>query len=229
MAARCVGLIPAAGQGARLGGETPKQYLELAGRPMLAHATAALLAHPAVDLAFVVLAPDDERWATQDWDEFGDRLAPLWCGGATRRDSVLNGLIAMANVVDPEDWVLVHDAARPCLAREDLARLIDAVREDDVGGILAIPVADTLKRADGAERIAATEPRDGLWLAQTPQMFRHGTLLRAIGGAGHVTDEASAVEAIGLRPRLVAGSARNLKVTFPGDAAIAVELLRDGR
>jgi 2-C-methyl-D-erythritol 4-phosphate cytidylyltransferase len=229
MAARCVGLIPAAGQGARLGGETPKQYLAIAGRPMLAHAAAALLAHPAVDLAFVVLAPDDERWATHDWDEFGDRLAPLWCGGATRRDSVLNGLIAMANVVDPEDWVLVHDAARPCLAREDLARLIDAVREDAVGGILAIPVADTLKRADGAERIAATEPRDGLWLAQTPQMFRHGTLLRAIGGAGHVTDEASAVEAIGLRPRLVAGSARNLKVTFPGDAAIAVELLRDGR
>jgi len=229
MAARCVGLIPAAGQGARLGGETPKQYLDLAGRPMLAHAAAALLAHPAVDLAFVVLAPDDERWATHDWRGFGDRLAPLWCGGATRRDSVLNGLIAMANVVDPEDWVLVHDAARPCLAREDLGRLIDAVREDDVGGILAIPVADTLKRADGAERIAATEPRDGLWLAQTPQMFRHGTLLRAIGGAGHVTDEASAVEAIGLRPRLVPGSARNIKVTFPGDAAMAVQLLRDGR
>jgi len=229
MAARCVGLIPAAGQGARLGGETPKQYLDLAGRPMLAHAAAALLAHPAVELAFVVLAPDDERWATHDWRAFGDRLAPLWCGGATRRDSVLNGLIAMANVVDPEDWVLVHDAARPCLARDDLGRLIDVVREDDVGGILAIPVADTLKRADGADRIAATEPREGLWLAQTPQMFRHGTLLRAIGGAGHVTDEASAVEAIGLRPRLVPGSARNLKVTFPGDAAMAVQLLRDGR
>lgn len=228
MAARCVGLIPAAGQGARLGGETPKQYLDLAGQPMLAHAAAALLAHPAVDLAFVVLAPDDERWATHDWHAFGDRLAPLWCGGATRRDSVLNGLIAMANVVDPEDWVLVHDAARPCLAREDLGRLIEAVRDDDVGGILAIPVADTLKRADGAERIAATEPREGLWLAQTPQMFRHGTLLRAIGGAGDVTDEASAVEAIGLRPRLVAGSTRNLKVTFPGDAAMAVQLLRNG-
>jgi 2-C-methyl-D-erythritol 4-phosphate cytidylyltransferase len=228
MTARCVGLIPAAGQGARLGGETPKQYLDLAGRPMLAHAAAALLAHSAIELAFVVLAPDDERWATHDWRVFGDRLAPLWCGGATRRDSVLNGLIAMANVVDPEDWVLVHDAARPCLAREDLGRLIEAVREDDVGGILAIPVADTLKRADGADRIAATERREGLWLAQTPQMFRHGTLLRAIGGAGEVTDEASAVEAIGLRPRLVPGSARNLKVTFPGDAAMAAVLLKDG-
>jgi 2-C-methyl-D-erythritol 4-phosphate cytidylyltransferase len=229
MAARCVGLIPAAGQGARLGGETPKQYLDLAGRPMLAHAAAALLAHPAVDLAFVVLAPDDERWATHDWSAYGDRLAPLWCGGATRRDSVLNGLIAMANVVDPEDWVLVHDAARPCLAREDLGRLIEAVRDDDVGGILAMPLADTLKRADGADRIAATEPRAGLWLAQTPQMFRHGTLLRAIGGASHVTDEASAVEAIGLRPRLVPGSVRTLKVTFPGDAAMAEQLLRGTR
>jgi 2-C-methyl-D-erythritol 4-phosphate cytidylyltransferase len=229
MAARCVGLIPAAGQGARLGGETPKQYLELAGRPMLGHAAAALLAHPAVDLAFVVLAPDDERWATYDWSAFGDRLAPLWCGGATRRDSVLNGLIAMANVVDPEDWVLVHDAARPCLSREDLGRLIEAVRDDAVGGILAIPVADTLKRADGAERIAATEPRDGLWRAQTPQMFRHGTLLRAIGGAGDVTDEASAVESLGLRPRLVPGSVRNLKVTFPSDAVMAAQLLRNGR
>ena len=228
MAARCVGLIPAAGEGARLGGETPKQYVELAGRPMLAHAAAVLLAHPAIELAFVVLAPDDERWATYDWRAFGDRLAPLWCGGATRAASVLNGLIAMANVVDPEDWVLVHDAARPCLARADLERLIEAVRDDDVGGILAIPLADTLKRADGADRIASTEPREGLWLAQTPQMFRHGTLLRAIGGAGGATDEASAVEALGLRPRLVPGSLRNLKVTFPGDAALAEQLLGGG-
>ena len=175
-----------------------------------------------------MLAPDDERWATHDWGAFGDRLAPLWCGGATRRDSVLNGLIAMANVVDPEDWVLVHDAARPCLARDDLGRLNESVRDDEVGGILGIPLADTLKRADGADRVAGTEPRAGLWLAQTPQMFRHGTLLRAIGGAGQVTDEASAVEALGLRPRLVPGSARNIKVTFAGDAAIAAQLLKDG-
>ena len=228
MAVRCVGLIPAAGQGARLAGDAPKQYLELAGRPMVAHAAGALLAHPAIDLAFVVVAPDDERWGTYDWSEFGDRLAPLWCGGASRRDSVLNGLIAMANVVDPEDWVLVHDAARPCLARDDLDRLIETVRGDDVGGILAVPLGDTLKRADGAERIAATQPRAGLWLAQTPQMFRLGTLLRAIGAASEVTDEASAVEALGLKPRLVPGSVRNLKVTFPGDAAIAADLLRAG-
>lgn len=225
MTARRYGLIPAAGQGARLGGETPKQYLQLRGEPMLAHAVRALLACPAIEVAFVVLSPDDERWATHDWRAFGDRVAPLWCGGATRRDSVLNGLVAMANVVNPDDWVLVHDAARPCLARADVERLIEAVGEDDGGGILAVPLADTLKRADEAQRIATTEPRERLWLAQTPQMFRHGTLLRALGGVSAATDEASAVEAIGLKPKLVPGSLRNLKVTYPGDLPIAAALL----
>jgi 2-C-methyl-D-erythritol 4-phosphate cytidylyltransferase len=229
VAARLVGLIPAAGQGARLGPDAhaPKQYVDLGGQPMLAHAARALLADPRVELAFVVLAPDDRRWAAYDWSAFGDRLAPLWCGGASRRDSVLNGLVAMANVVDPENWVLVHDAARPCLAPEDLARLIDAVGEDDNGGILAMPLADTLKRADAAGRVAATEPRAALWLAQTPQMFRHGTLLRALGALATATDEASAVEALGLRPRLVPGSMRNLKVTYPDDVAIAARLIAE--
>jgi len=230
MTARRYGLIPAAGQGARLGGGTPKQYLDLRGEPMLAHAARALLAHPSIEVAFVVLSPDDERYATYDWTAFGDRIAPLWCGGATRRDSVLNGLVAMANVVDPDDWVLVHDAARPCLARADVERLIAAVGEDDNGGILAVPLADTLKRADDDERIAATEPRERLWLAQTPQMFRHGTLLRALGGAAVVTDEAAAVEALGIRPKLVPGSLRNVKVTYSGDLAIAAALLNtEGR
>ena len=221
MTARRYGLIPAAGQGARLGGETPKQYLDLRGEPMLAHAARALLTHPSIAVAFVVLSPDDERYATYDWSAFGDRIAPLWCGGATRRDSVLNGLVAMANVVDPDDWVLVHDAARPCLARADVDRLISVVGEDENGGILAVPLADTLKRADDQQRIAATEPRERLWLAQTPQMFRHGTLLRALGGAAVVTDEAAAVEALGLKPRLVPGSLRNLKVTYAEDVALA--------
>ena len=228
MTVRRYGLIPAAGQGARLGGETPKQYLELRGEPMLMHAVRALVASPLIEVAFVVLSPDDERYATHDWRAFGDRVAPLWCGGATRRDSVLNGLVAMANVVNPDDWVLVHDAARPCLARSDVERLIEAVGDDDGGGILAVPLADTLKRADEAQRIAATEPRERLWLAQTPQMFRHGTLLRALGSVGAATDEASAVEALGLRPRLVAGSVRNFKVTFAGDLAIAAALLEGG-
>jgi 2-C-methyl-D-erythritol 4-phosphate cytidylyltransferase len=229
VAARFVGLIPAAGQGARLAQDGPKQYLDLQGQPMLAHAARALLADPRVDLAFVVLAPGDRRWADYEWRAFGDRLAPLWCGGASRRDSVLNGLVAMANVVDPEDWVLVHDAARPCLAQEDLARLIDAVGDDDRGGILAVPLADTLKRADAEGRIAATESRAELWLAQTPQMFRHGILLRALGAAAAATDEAAAVEALGFRPRLVPGSVRNLKVTYPDDVAIAARLLERPR
>lgn len=221
MSVRRYGLIPAAGQGARLGGETPKQYLELRGEPMLMHAVRALVASPLIEVAFVVLSPDDERYATHDWRAFGDRVAPLWCGGATRRDSVLNGLVAMANVVNPDDWVLVHDAARPCLARADVERLIEAVGEDENGGILAVPLADTLKRADEAQRIAATEPRERLWLAQTPQMFRHGTLLRALGSVSAATDEASAVEALGLKPKLVPGSLRNLKVTYPADLSIA--------
>lgn len=221
MSVRRYGLIPAAGQGARLGGETPKQYLELRGEPMLMHAVRALVASPLIEVAFVVLSPDDERYATHDWRTFGDRVAPLWCGGATRRDSVLNGLVAMANVVNPDDWVLVHDAARPCLARADVERLIEAVGEDENGGILAVPLADTLKRADEAQRIAATEPRERLWLAQTPQMFRHGTLLRALGSVSAATDEASAVEALGLKPKLVPGSLRNLKVTYPADLSIA--------
>jgi 2-C-methyl-D-erythritol 4-phosphate cytidylyltransferase len=218
---RRYGLIPAAGQGARLGGETPKQYLDLCGAPMLAHAVRALLGSPAIEVAFVVLSPDDERYATHDWRAFGDRVAPLWCGGATRRDSVLNGLVAMANVADPDDWVLVHDAARPCLTGADVERLIAAVGDDDAGGILAVPLADTLKRADEDQRIAATAPRERLWRAQTPQMFRHGTLLRALGGAANVTDEAAAVEALGLKPKLVPGSLRNLKVTYPEDIALA--------
>jgi 2-C-methyl-D-erythritol 4-phosphate cytidylyltransferase len=227
MPARLVGLIPAAGQGARLGGAAPKQYLEVRGRPLLAHAVRALLAHPSIALAFVVLAPDDERFGALDWSEFGDRLAPLWCGGATRRDSVMNGLVAMANVVDPDDWVLVHDAARPCLAVDELGRLIEAARGDGVGGILALPLADTLKREDGGGRIAATEPREGLWLAQTPQMFRHGTLLQALAAGGQVTDEAAAVEGLGLKPLLVAGSARNLKITYAADLTVAAALLAE--
>jgi 2-C-methyl-D-erythritol 4-phosphate cytidylyltransferase len=223
--ARRIGLIPAAGKGERLRGEIPKQYATIRGQPMLAHAVRALLAHDAIDITFVVLAPDDDRYRQYDWSEFDDRLAPLWCGGESRRDSVLNGLDAMSNVVDPEDWVLVHDAARPCLARADIARLIEAVDDEDAGGILALPLADTLKRSDGAGRIGSTERREGLWLAQTPQMFRHGTLLRALSAASGVTDDAAAVERLGLQPRLVHGSLRNIKVTYAEDVAIAAGLL----
>lgn len=215
--------------------EQPKQYAPLAGRPLLWHAVRAVCAPP-VQNVFVVLAAEDRRFAACDWSAFAGRLEPLYCGGASRRDSVYNGLVAAMAGVDADDWVLVHDAARPCLPRADLERLIDACAQDAIGGILALPVADTVKRADkdeaGAQRIVATEDREQLWLAQTPQMFRAGLLTQALQRArGPVTDEASAIEQEGLRPRLVPGSRENLKVTYPEDLAIAEAILarRAGR
>ena len=220
-----VALIPAAGAGARMGAVAPKQYLPLAGRPMLYHSIKCM-AVPPVETVFVVLAPDDTTFAQFDWGEFGGRLEPLYCGGATRRDSVHNGLIAAMSAVDADDWVLVHDAARPCLPRADLARLIETLKDDEVGGLLALPVADTVKRATPDARVTATEDRSQLWLAQTPQMFRAGLLAQALHTAhGEVTDEASAVEQMGLKPRLVAGSRLNLKVTYPEDVLIAEGIL----
>ena len=226
MTSRYFGLVPAAGSGSRFGSEVLKQYSPLAGKPMLYHSVERLLATPEVEITFVVLAPGDTEFRRHDWSAFGNRLAPLYCGGATRRDSVLNGIIAAASLVDPNDWMLVHDAVRPCLGKPELRRLIDEAGGDEVGGILAIPVADTLKRADDEQRIAATEPRDGLWRAQTPQMFRHSMLLRALREAEHVTDEASAVEALGYKPKLVEGSTKNMKVTFPADLEIAEKMLK---
>jgi 2-C-methyl-D-erythritol 4-phosphate cytidylyltransferase len=229
MTARFFGLVPAAGSGSRFGIAGPKQYSRLAGKPMLRHSVESLLAAPEVQTVFVVLAPGDEEFRKVDWKGIDARVAPLYCGGASRRDSVLNGLVAAASAVDPDDWMLVHDAARPCLGPAELRRLIDAVGGDEVGGILAIPVADTLKRGDEDGRIVETEPRDHLWQAQTPQMFRHGTLLHALRGTGPVTDEASAVEALGYKPRLVEGSTTNLKVTFASDLQIAEGLLGSRR
>ena len=220
-----VALIPAAGAGARMGAAAPKQYLPLAGRPMLYHSIKCM-AVPPVETVFVVLAPDDTTFAEFDWSEFAGRLEPLYCGGATRRDSVHNGLIAAMSAVDADDWVLVHDAARPCLPRADLERLIETLKDDEVGGLLALPAADTVKRATADARVTATEDRSQLWLAQTPQMFRAGLLAQALHTAhGEVTDEASAVEQMGLKPRLVAGSRLNLKVTYPEDVLIAEGIL----
>ncbi len=229
MPERYFGLIPAAGAGNRFGTrrpKQPKQYAPLLGRTMLEHTLRAMLAATELDTVFVVLAPGDAQFREHDWSAYGERITPLWCGGGSRRDSVLNGLVAAASLVDPDDWVLVHDAARPCLAIEDLHRLIAAVRGDPVGGILAVPVADTLKRADGKRRIAATEPREGLWQAQTPQMFRYGVLLEALHRAAQVTDEASAIEATGAKPLLVEGSAMNFKVTYPADLELAALILQ---
>jgi 2-C-methyl-D-erythritol 4-phosphate cytidylyltransferase len=239
LTSRYFGLIPAAGSGSRFNAgkaDLPKQYRPLGknGRSMLEHSVHALLAAPQIDTVFVVLSPGDAHFRTLDWSEVGNRgqhaqhaqhVEPLYCGGGTRRDSVLNGLVAISPAVNPDDWVLVHDAARPCLQKKDLLRLLTVAGGDAEGGILAVPVADTLKRGDGDDCIVATEPRDGLWQAQTPQMFRYGLLMRALLQAPDVTDEAGAVEKQGLRPKLVRGSPMNLKVTVPEDLVLAELIL----
>ncbi len=219
-------IVPAAGSGARFGAEKPKQYLDLLGRPLIHHTLAALTACPAIERVWVVLAPDDAEWRLHDWSQLGPKLETVRCGGTTRADSVGNGLQAAAMVASDDDWILVHDAARPCISGDMLAALIDELADDPVGGLLAVPVADTLKRADAAQRVAATEPRDGLWQAQTPQMFRYGVLREALEKCRAVTDEAGAIEALGLQPKLVCCDATNLKVTYPADLALAAMILR---
>lgn len=221
-------LIPAAGSGSRVAAAVPKQYLEIAGRPLLYYALRALARHVRIEQVFVVLAQGDAHYRHCDWAEFGTKLEPLYCGGVTRAASVFNGLVAARDVVGIDDWVLVHDAVRPCLAEEVLDRLIAEAGGDAVGGLLAVPVSDTLKRADSELRVAGTEPRQHLWLAQTPQMFRYRLLIEALRSADPelATDEARAIEGMGLRPRLVMGDTRNLKVTFPEDLSVAELILQ---
>ena len=221
-------LVPAAGSGLRFGATLPKQYLELAGKPLIFHALAALCRCPQVLEVWVVLSADDECWPRFDWSALGSKLRPVFCGGATRAESVTNGLAAMSAGLAADDWVLVHDAARPCLSAAMLAALLSELHDDPVGGLLAVPVADTLKLADAGQRVAATRLRDGVWQAQTPQMFRFALLRQALAACPGVTDEAGAVEAIGRQPRLVRADVSNLKVTFPADLALA-ELILQGR
>jgi 2-C-methyl-D-erythritol 4-phosphate cytidylyltransferase len=222
-------LLPAAGVGARMGAEHPKQYLDIHGQPMIWHTIRAFEQHAAISRVFVVISAQDGWWEGYDWSAF-TKLVVLRCGGQTRADSVLNGLRACAEAVSATDWILVHDAARPCISQSLLNKLLAQLDTDAVGGILAAPVADTLKRQTEAGRIAETVPRAGLWGAQTPQMFRHAMLVKAlemVGGevTGAVTDEASAIEALGLAPKLVESDLTNLKVTYPRDLDVAAWLL----
>jgi 2-C-methyl-D-erythritol 4-phosphate cytidylyltransferase len=228
-APRYFALIPAAGGGTRIGGEVPKQYLPLAGKPLLYRAIESLCRHAAIERVFVVLAQGDQHYAHHDWQPYTPTLEPLYCGGETRAASVFNGLLAARDEIDDADWVLVHDAARPCLPVAALERLIAAVRDEQTGGLLALPVVDTLKHADAAACVMRTEPREHLWQAQTPQMFRYRLLLQALHAIDPVlvTDEASAIERLGLRPKLIPGDARNLKVTYPHDLELA-ELIWKG-
>ncbi len=219
-------LVPAAGSGSRMNAALPKQYAMLSGKPMLYHALKALGDFPDIAGVYVVLAQNDSHWREYDWSEFGDRLIPLHCGGETRAMSVMNGLMAMD--AEEGDWVMVHDAARPCVDSESLKRLVAEVGCGETGGLLALPVADTLKKDDGNGRVKVTVQREGLWQAQTPQMFRHGLLLEALRRApASQTDEAGAIEALGLSPKLVLGDPRNFKVTYPADMAVAAMILAD--
>lgn len=212
-------VVPAAGLGRRFGGDRAKQYVELDGEPLLAHALRALLAHPAVDGAVVALAAGDASWP--GWSEFLGKPVLACTGGATRAESVLAGLAALPDSVRADDFVLVHDAARPNLQQADLDALLERGRADPVGAILAAPVRDTLKRAGDDGGIDGTEPRERLWRALTPQLFRRLQLSRALEAARaeglDVTDESMAMERQGLRPLLVEGREDNLKVTTPAD------------
>jgi len=221
-------VVPAAGIGRRFGGDTPKQYLNVAGRPLIEHAVRALLAHPGIDAAMVALAPDDPWWA--GWREMEGKPIYTCMGGAERADSVLAALMALPATVSEDQWVLVHDAARPCVPAMDLTRLIALGQADAVGALLAAPVRDTVKSVDAEGRIVRTEPRERLWRALTPQMFRRGGLTRALRSAirvgATVTDEASAMERLGLKPLVVEGSEQNIKVTTPADLAVVEAVLR---
>ena len=223
-------VVPAAGRGTRFGAPQPKQYLPLAGRPVIEHSLRAVLDHPGIDGVMVALAPGDADWP--GWREVGGKPVLTCTGGTERADSVLAALHALPASLDESQWVLVHDAARPCLHRDDLARLLELGQADPVGALLAAPVRDTLKRADEQGRAAATEPREALWRALTPQLFRRGSLTRALEAARRagtaVTDEAMAMERLGLKPRLVEGREDNLKITTPADLALAEFILSRG-
>lgn len=220
-------VVPAAGRGSRFGGELPKQYLQVFGRPLLRHTLERLAAHPRVDGLCVALAADDAHWP--GWRDIGGKPVLACVGGGERADSVLAGLRALPAQVREKDWVLVHDAARPCVRQDDIGRLLDHGSAHDVGAILAAPVRDTLKRADAQGRIARSEPRERLWRALTPQLFRRAALERALEAAlaagVRVTDEAMAFERLGLSPLLVEGAEDNIKVTTPADLALAEFLL----
>ena len=226
------GVIPAAGGGTRFGAGTPKQYTHLVGVPLLARTLDRLRSSLPFEAVLVAIARDDAYYEHVIGARPG--VEAVRCGGLTRGETVRNALRRLEGRAADNDWVLVHDAARPCVPQSALMRLMAQVWDDPVGGLLAIPVADTLKRADGyagrdagVVRVVTTEDRSGLWQAQTPQMFRFGVLKQALGDdqALAVTDEAQAVERLGHRPRLVTGSAANLKVTWPEDLALAAAIL----
>jgi 2-C-methyl-D-erythritol 4-phosphate cytidylyltransferase len=219
-------IVPAAGRSTRVGGDVPKQYLPIAGKPMLMHTLTRLAMHPCIAGVVVVLAPKDNYWAAME--RLRGKPVRTAVGGDERADSVLAGLDALGGEVENSQFILVHDAARPCVRSQDISRLIELASAAG-GGILAAPLRDTLKRAGSDQRVVVTEPRDSRWRALTPQMFRRGALRKALESAkaaGIVpTDEAMAMERTGHRPLLVEGADDNIKVTTAPDFALAEFLL----
>lgn len=219
-------VVPAAGKGVRAGGDRPKQYQLLAGRPLIDHTIERLAAHPRIAGLVVAIAAGDRHFAARQ--TVGGKPLIVTIGGGERSDSVLAGLSALPLSVADDAFVLVHDAARPCVRAQDIGRLIDLAGQEE-GGLLGAPLRDTLKRADAGCHSIATEPRDGRWRAFTPQMFRRGALTHALRLAAEarivVSDEAMAMERSGASPLLVEGSEDNIKVTTPADFALAEFLL----
>ena len=225
-------VIPAAGAGSRMGADIPKQYLTLAGQTVLEHSLDVLLACERIATVVLVLSADDERWP-EIKDRYKDSRVETVTGGAERCHSVLNGLEHLAGTAGVDDWVLVHDAARPCVHRQDIEMLMTRLEDHEVGGLLGVPVADTMKQVDSDSMILKTVERDGLWRALTPQMFRLGplrdALQQAIASGVMVTDDAAAMEMAGYRARMVEGQADNIKITRPADLQLAEFYLQSGK
>ena len=223
-------IIPAAGTGTRLGDALPKQYLDVNGLPMIFHALSVLSRVARIEKITIILSPQDTHWEllmARPSDQFGGRIGTLRVGGQTRGASVLNGLNAMADEMNANDWVMVHDAARPCIRVELIEQFIDELQDDVIGGLLALPLSDTIKLNAGNLRVEKTLDRADIWRAQTPQMFRYGMLRTAMTRMIDATDEAQAIEALGHQPKLVMGDSANLKVTYAPDLKLARMLLSE--
>ncbi len=220
-------IIPAAGVGSRMQSALPKQYIPVLGKPMISHSVQTFFDCARISGIHLALSPEDEFWSSLQLD-VKSRLQLHYTGGDTRAETVLNTLNAI--MVEDDDWVLVHDAARPGLDAQLLNQLLDTLQVDEVGGLLALPLADTLKKSNSQGRSEATISREQLWQAQTPQMFRYHCLKKALQQhGGHATDEAQAIEALGLQPKLVVGSLKNMKVTYPQDVAYVEALMQKGQ
>jgi len=221
-------VVPAAGIGSRMQADIPKQYLQLDGKFVLQHTLERLASHPQIAGIIVALSEDDSWWA--DISLNAEIRIHTAIGGAQRADSVLNALTELQQQVDDNPWVLVHDAARPCLRHQDIDQMLEQLLDHPVGGILGIPVNDTVKRSNANNQITATVERQGLWRASTPQMFRLQPLKQALHSALEqklvITDEASAMEVSGVQPMMVEGHADNIKITVPEDLALASLFLK---